>query len=195
MVDDTDAQAAYLAVRLVAFAEAVHLVPASDEPGVDREQILAALDGLSRAGVGRKTGALRTHFTARNLASVLWDALTSLECSPVPDVEWAPMSALLGDDLPSTLVGVSPTSLHRYRSSERPTPDQVAARLDFVALVVADLTGSYNDFGVRRWFDRPRAALGGQTPRALLTGDWSPDDESVRPVRELARALLGPTVA
>jgi uncharacterized protein (DUF2384 family) len=195
LIDDAEAQAAYLAVRLVGFGETIHLVPASDEPGVDREQILAVLDALAKAGVGRKTAALQTHFTAKNLATVLGDSLTSLESSPLPELEWAPMTALLGDNLLSTLVGVSLTSLHRYRSGERPTPDHVASRLHFVALVVADLTGSYNDFGVRRWFDRPRAALGGRAPSAVLAGDWSPDDEAVRAVRELAKALLGPTVA
>ncbi|TAM93029.1 MAG: hypothetical protein EPN43_01415 [Jatrophihabitans sp.] len=111
-----------------------------------------------------------------------------------PPSSWASMSVLLGDDLLSTLLGVSPASLHSYRSRERPTPDQVGVRLHFVALVVADLTGSYNDVGVRRWFDRPRAVLDGQTPRAILTGDWSPDDEAVRRVRDLAHTLPGPTL-
>jgi uncharacterized protein (DUF2384 family) len=137
----------------------------------------------------------RRHLTAKNLAGMLRDSLTSLETSPLPQLEWTPMSALLGDELLSSLVAVSPTSLHRYRSGERPTPDRVAARLHFVALVVADLAGSYNDFGVRRWFERPRVALGDKTPKSILTDDWSPEDEAVVPVRELARALLGPTVA
>jgi hypothetical protein len=37
----------------------------------------------------------------------------------------------------------------------------VAERLHWLAMVVADLAGSYNALGIRRWFERPRALLGG----------------------------------
>ena len=58
-------------------------------------------------------------------------------------------------------------------------------------MIVTDLAGSYNDFGIRRWFRRARAALGGKTPVETLSGDRDPDSEAPRKVRELAGWLTG----
>ena len=82
------------------------------------------------------------------------------------------------------------SSLKRYQSEERATPDPVAARLHFLALVVGDLAGSYNDVGIRRWFHRKRTLLDGRSPAALLKGEWDPDDDGPARVRQLARDLV-----
>lgn len=195
LIDNTQARVAHLAVRLVAVTRLLRLTPASEEPGVDRDQILASLDQLARLGVGRKASSLHEHFTPANLALLLDDVLASVESSPMPGREWLPLGELLGDELLTSLVGVSSTSLHRYRAGGRPTPDRVAARLHIVALISADLAGSYNDFGIRRWFLRTRSALEGRSPADILIGDWSPENESVQSVRGLARALLGASAA
>ena len=119
--------------------------------------------------------------------------LSAIDDSPIPQAEWGPLSEFLGEELPA-LLGISASSLTRYRSGERTTPDVVAARLHVIAQVVSDLTGSYNDFGVRRWFGRPRQALDGCAPNSILSGDWAPDDPDVARVRALAQALLGAAV-
>jgi hypothetical protein len=82
-------------------------------------------------------------------------------------------------------------SLRRYAAGQRTTPDDVADRLHFVALVVADLAGAYNPFGIRRWFDRPRPQLAGASPIEALGERWRPQDPAARRVRALARALVG----
>lgn len=117
--------------------------------------------------------------------------LAAVEESPLPQYEWASLGKGLGDDLLARLVGVSVSSVHRYRNGQRSTPERTAARLHTIALTTADLAGSYNEFGVRRWFQRPRTALGGRSPADAFSADWSPDDERVREVRALARSLLG----
>lgn len=97
------------------------------------------------------------------------------------------------DDRPellAELLGISLSSLRRYASGTRHTPDDVAARLHFLASVAADLLGTYDARGVRRWFARPRSALGDRAPKDLLRGAWSPDDEGPRAVRALARSLV-----
>jgi hypothetical protein len=92
-----------------------------------------------------------------------------------------------------------PARGHRTRSGEvdTGTPQDVAERLHWLALIVGDLLGSYNDYGIRRWFERKRTALGGRSPREVLelVGDWSPDDPKVAKVRDLAASLaaLGAT--
>lgn len=78
----------------------------------------------------------------------------------------------------------------RYERGDRRTPDEVAARLHFLALVVGDLAGAYNEIGIRRWFDRKRSALDGHSPAELLAGAWQPEHPAPRRVRELARALV-----
>ena len=104
------------------------------------------------------------------------------------------MQHVLGLELLARLLGISESSARRYLSGSRSTPDSVAARLHFLAFVVGDLGGAYNDIGVRRWFDRPRRRLDGSTPAETLGERWSPDDEDARRVRDLARALLSSPV-
>ena len=82
------------------------------------------------------------------------------------------------------------SSLRRYLSGARSTPDEVAARLHFLALVTGDLAGAYNDVGIRRWFVRPRKLLGDRAPAHLLERTWRPEDPGPRRVRDLARALV-----
>ena len=118
-------------------------------------------------------------------------AIRDLEASPVPETEWAALLGILDEDLLGDLVGVSPSSVRRYAAATRKTPDDVAERLHFVALLVGELGGAYNEIGIRRWFARPRSALGGKEPAALFRGAWTPDDEGPRRVRELAASLAG----
>jgi uncharacterized protein (DUF2384 family) len=58
-----------------------------------------------------------------------------------------------------------------------------------LARIVADLRGAYSEVGVRRWFDRPRSALGGRAPADVLAEDRDPDGEGAGRVLELARSL------
>lgn len=122
---------------------------------------------------------------ARALAAIK----QALEESPAPDAEWRSLGRLFGADRLADLIGVSRISVRRYTSGERPTPDDVAARLHFIARVIGDLRGAYNDIGVRRWFDRARTALAGRTPAHILKGRWDPDGPDPVAVRELARSL------
>ena len=97
---------------------------------------------------------------------------------------------VLGPTLLASLAGISMSDVRRHVAVENSTPDMVAARLHFIGLIVADLAGTYNDVGIRRWFERPRSQLGGSTPASLLVGNWRPNDAGPRQVRELARSLI-----
>jgi len=81
--------------------------------------------------------------------------------------------------------------LRRHAAGERATPQRLAERLHWPAAVVGDLAGAYNEFGIRRWFDRPRTQLDGHSPRRLLGADWQVDGEPARRVRALAATLSG----
>jgi hypothetical protein len=125
-----------------------------------------------------------------DVTALLQMIVAALEASPAPKHEWKGMSRVFPIEDLAVLLGVSVSSLKRYQSGERDTPDAVAARLHFLALVVGDLAGSYNDTGIRRWFQRKRTQLDGRSPAALLKREWDPDDEGPRRVRELARNLV-----
>jgi transcriptional regulator with XRE-family HTH domain len=99
------------------------------------------------------------------------------------------VAGVRGEQLAS-LLGISLSSLRRYESGGRETPDDVAARLHHVALIAGDLAGAYNEVGIRRWFERKRTALGGKAPAALLAGEWNPDDAGPQKVRSLAQSLV-----
>ena len=110
--------------------------------------------------------------------------------SPTPASEWRGVNRVLGGGLLAGLLGISPFSVRRYLSGSRETPDEIAARLHFLALVMGDLAGAYNDFGVRRWFQRPRKLLGRRSPGQILSGAWQPEDSGPHRVRELAAVLV-----
>lgn len=185
---------ARLAADTVRKAHAVGLVEeAPDFAGLTYATVQKVLSRVREAGVGAyATGSLArtdptdTDAIVRELQRI--EAL--IEESPLPDTEWPRLLGVLGRDLLAALVGVSPSSVARYERGERRTPDDVAARLHFLALVVGDLAGAYNALGIRRWFDRPRTALDGRRPADLLAGDWRPEDEGPARVRALAAALV-----
>jgi hypothetical protein len=115
----------------------------------------------------------------------------ALEASPVPATEWSRLLQTLDREMLARLLGISPASVRRYAATARETPDDVAARLHHVALIVGELAGAYNEIGIRQWFERKRTQLGGRAPAQLLTGHWKPDDAGPRQVRALAASLSG----
>jgi hypothetical protein len=157
---------------------------------------------LQRRGIGANAGLVLAPLAAeparpmdaatqQRVADGLNRLSEALESSATPDTEWPAMRAVLGDELLVDLLGVAASSLRRYASGERATPDEVGARLHWLAMVVADLAGAYNDFGIRRWFMRPRSQLDGRSPRQALGAAWSPDDAAAMRVRALAAVLAG----
>ncbi len=148
--------------------------------------------GMAAAGIGQAFLAElhRQPCSDPTRLSALLDKISeALDQSPAPAHEWHILHGALGLDFLARLLGISQSSARRYLSGSRSTPDTVAGRLHFLAFVVGDLAGAYNDIGVRRWFARRRKRLDGSTPAQALGERWSPDDDGPRQVRELARAL------
>jgi hypothetical protein len=149
--------------------------------------------GVRRAGIAAAAADELRNVegpSAAEVAGLLETMIAALEASPVPKFEWAGVARVFPPDDLAALINVSLSSLKRYQSGERETPDDVAARLHLLALVVGDLAGSYNPIGIRRWFQRKRTLLGGRAPAALLKGEWDPDAEGPSRVRALARELV-----
>lgn len=71
----------------------------------------------------------------------------------------------------------------------RAVPAVVAGRVRYLVRVTDQLVGAYNAMGLRRWWQRPRAALDGRTPRSALGGDWDPAGPAAQAVLALARGL------
>ena len=129
--------------------------------------------------------------TADRMTAEVAKLVDTLDDSPSPPTEWGAMRETFGDEPLARLVGVAEASQRRYAAGSRDTPQRVAERLHWLAMVVADLAGGYNTVGIRRWFERPRAQLQGQSPREALGADWGVDDEAAKKVRALAAALSG----
>lgn len=184
------------AIEALARAYAMGLLP-GEIARLDETVMKGLGQGLADAGIARglnlELEAVAS--TGPERLSVLFKKISAaLDESPVPDREWRSVERILGLESMAELIGVSVSSARRYFAGERTTPDGVAARLHFLAFVVGDLAGAYNDVGVRRWFHRPRKLLNGNTPAQLLEGNWEPHDDGPRQVRELA-AALGPSPA
>ncbi len=152
---------------------------------------LAGSAGVGLAPLMRSRQTAWDSATERALEQRLDQMAQALEDSPTPATEWPAMRTVFGDELLAALLRLSASSLRRYATGERPTPDATASRLHWLAMVASDLAGAYNHAGMRRWFERPRAQLGGKSPGATLGADWHPDDDEAVQVRALAAALSG----
>jgi len=192
------AQAASLALSLVARAQTMGFLPLREGRfELDRAFLEELAELLRRRGVAsRATASLAQAMQAEPLNDVeLIDALRAtldaVDASPHPEGEWSPARELLGDELLARLLRISASSLRRYAAGHRHTPDEVAWRLHLVARLLAALVGSYNDYGIRRWFERSRSALDSVTPAELFEGAEAEDDERLERVLALAEQLTG----
>src|SRR2546425_6434810 len=174
-------------------AEAMGLIPSDAVTDAEPATVRLLASRVRRAGIAAAAADQLHNVEApsdADVAGLLKTLIAALEASPVPKFEWGGLGRVFAPEDLSALINVSVSSLKRYQSGERDTPDDVAARLHFLALVVGDLAGSYNVIGVRRWFQRKRSLLDGRAPVALLKGHWDPDDEGPMRVRQLARELV-----
>jgi hypothetical protein len=161
-------------------------------PG-DIDTVRRLASRLGRAGIAAATAAHLNNVevpSRAELTALLETMIAALEASPAPKFEWGGLGRVFDPEELAALLQVSVSSLKRYQSGDRATPDTIAARLHFLALLVGDLAGSYNEIGIRRWFHRKRTQLDGRPPAALLKAEWDPDDEGPARVRDLARELV-----
>ena len=171
---------------------------------VPRSRLAVALDEdflrefterVRAAGIGRNL-VVPDSLDAETLPETARSIRQALDRSPHPQGEWGHVRERLGDEHLAKLLEISQSSLRRYASGQRDTPDPVAWRLHVLTRLIASLSGSYNDYGVRRWFHRPRAQLGGQSPAEVFAAaSTSGDDEPLEMLVELAEALTGPGLA
>jgi hypothetical protein len=188
----TEAEIARLVVEAARRAEAMGIV----EPGIARleaESIRQLAGKVRGAGVAMSAADVLhnvAHPSPEHVAALLEMIVAALEASPVPRFEWKGVARVFPLEDLAALLDVSVSSLKRYQAGDRDTPDEVAARLHFLALVLGDLAGSYNDIGIRRWFQRKRSQLDGRSPAAMLGGSWDPEDAGPQRVRQLARNLV-----
>ncbi|MGC8633724.1 MAG: antitoxin Xre/MbcA/ParS toxin-binding domain-containing protein [Candidatus Limnocylindrales bacterium] len=155
---------------------------------VDRALVGSVIEAAADAGLAEQVAA-RADAAAPGDATIhaLLDALIA---SPLPASEIGRLAAIFGYPELERLTGTSEPSLRRYAGVARQTPDPVARRIHFLATLVAILRGSFNEFGIRRWLDRPHPALGGRAPVELLTAAAEPDDERGEAIMDAALELL-----
>jgi hypothetical protein len=188
----TSPRIAFQAVTALGRADAM-LLPADEHvETLDLPSFRKAVRHIHRAGIARNIQLDLGNDLANSgpgLERTLEHLNTALEESPVPEFEWSRLTELLGLELLPRLLGISATSVRRYKAAARTTPDDVADRLHFLSLIVGDLSGAYNEIGIRQWFERKRAQLDGHTPLERLKAPWKPGQPGPRLVQDLARAL------
>ena len=184
----TSPQLAFQAVVALGRADAMGLLPADERiDRLDLPSLRRAVRHIQNAGIAR---AIHLGPGNGSLERSLVNLNTALEESPVPQFEWSRLTEILGLDLLGQLLGISPSSVRRYKAAARTTPDAIAERLHFLSLVVGDLGGAYNEIGIRQWFGRKRSQLGGRAPSDLLKGSWNISQTGPQQVRALGQALL-----
>ena len=187
----TSPRVAFQAVTALGRADAMGLLPADEHiETLDLPSFRKAVRHIHRAGIARNIQMDLTDTSELNLERTLEHLNLALEESPVPEFEWNRLADVLGLELLGRLLGISASSVRRYRAIARTTPDEVADRLHFLSLVVGDLAGAYNEIGIRQWFERKRAQLDGRTPLDWLKGRWNPAQPGPQRVQLLARTLV-----
>jgi len=182
---------AFQAVTVLGRADAMGLLPADEHiQTLDMPSFRKAVRHIQRAGIARNIQLDLISASEPTLERALEHLNLALEESPVPEFEWNRLAEVLGLDLLGRLLGISASSVRRYRANARTTPDDVAERLHFLSLIAGDLAGAYNEIGIRQWFERKRAQLDGRTPLDWLKGRWKPSQPGPRRVQDLARALM-----
>lgn len=190
----TSPRLAFQAVTALGRADAMGLLPAGEHiETLDLPSLRKAIRHIHRAGIGRNIQLELTDEAASSgagLERTLEHLNRALEESPAPEFEWDRLTNVLGLELLSVLLGISATSIRRYKANARITPDDVAGRLHFLSLIVGDLSGAYNEIGIRQWFERRRTQLGGRSPSDWLKAGWKPAQPGPQRVQNLARALV-----
>jgi len=192
-----------LCFRLISRGQVMSFLPSdlNGEGRLDLSLIRRIGDCLSASGVAQEPGlelvrvAQPAQWEVVRGQQALERAIEAVDASPQPAGEWEPAREVLGDDLLARLLAISTSSLRRYAGGERQTPDAVAWRLHVVARILAALLGSYNAYGIRRWFERQRVALGGVAPVIVIASASSEDDERLLVVVDLAESLVGAAAA
>lgn len=182
------------ATRILGLIDAMGLLRLREPiPYLQLSLLREAANAAANAGIGQHAAAVLAdpHLSHQVLLATLRQLAEALEDSPVPNTEARELASVFGWELLSDLVHSSPASLRRYASTVRVAPDDVAGRMHWLAKVVGHLRGAYNDAGIRRWFERPRAQLQGRPPREFLLQPWTPDQPEVQAVWSLARSLAG----
>jgi len=184
------AAATGLALNLLTRAQVMGYLPA-DVRGttvLDLELLDRICANVAAAGVATRIVSLR-HLHGERLGEALRTIVEAVDLSPNPTGEWAPARQVLGDELLAGLLEISESSLRRYAGGERTTPDEVAWRLHAIARMLAGLLGSFNEYGVRRWFARAVVQLGDESPAAVIRAAESEDE--LEPVIAFATSLAG----
>jgi len=184
----TSPRVAFQAVTALGRADAMGLLPADEHiETLDLSSFRNAVRHIHRAGIARNIQLDLADASGPNLERTLENLNLALEESPVPEFEWNRLMDILGLELLSRLLGISASSSRRYKAAARTTPDDVAERLHFLSLIVGDLSGAYNEIGIRQWFERKRAQLDGRTP---LDAPWKPTQSGPGRGQGFARALV-----
>jgi len=190
----TSPRVAFRAVTALGRADAMGLFPADAHiKTLDLPSFRKLVRHIHRAGIARNIQLELEHDGATSVADLertLENLNLALEESPAPEFEWNRLTDVLGLELLSRLLGISLSSVRRYKAVARTTPDDVADRLHYLSLIVGDLGGAYNEIGIRQWFERKRAQLDGRTPLDWLKARWKPSQPGPRRVQDLARALV-----
>ncbi len=124
---------AFQAIRALGRAEAMGLLP-EDEciEALNLPSWRRVMRCIHRAGIARgiQLAASQDHSGAA-LERSLENLNVALAESPAPEFEWNRLTKVLGQELLSRLLGISASSLRRYKAAARTTPDDVADRLHF----------------------------------------------------------------
>jgi len=120
----------------------------------------------------------------------VWQTISALGQVDLCRGEVEGLSQILTRKRLAHMVGVSEPDLVAFGNSEGYLGTDAEIRLHYIAGLVAMLKATYNELAVRRWFERRRDRLGGQSPAEVLSGGWAPGDEDAARVIALAKASL-----
>ncbi|QQR59095.1 MAG: hypothetical protein IPG59_06285 [Candidatus Melainabacteria bacterium] len=191
-----DKKVVVAAIDFIIKAESMGLIESPvDTLNLSLDTIIDVAKKVAAEGLGRKIVIDPTRwyeYESNDLCLKLKSLSDILEHSPVPEKELPKVQEVISEKPLADMLRISEQSLKRYQQGERQASDIVYARLHWLALLLGDLLGSYNEMGARNWFHRTRKSFKGKTPFQILSEkDWSPDDENPCKIRDFVKSLNG----
>ncbi len=184
----------FLAINITVKAKTLQLVDADlDTLNLDVADFTRVLQRLNSVGLRTEIPfEVIFEFSPEKIEDELMRLRAAVENTPLPYQDLTALLKIFDLSELGVLLEVETPELKKVLEKATVSLSKDAQmRAHFLAMIVADLSGSYTNFGIKKWFSRKRSKLQDRSPFELLERNWKPDDERVLQIRKLAESLVG----
>ena len=185
-----DPTIAFIAIAITVKARTLGLISVEiDTLSLDTDNFSNILRAICSAGFKMEIPVDQLfEYAPEKILNLLDKLEREIETKPLPELDLKVLLNIFGLVQTSALLGVE--ELRRYLDEPSELSQASKERAHYLAMIISDLTGSYTQSGIQKWFQRKRTTLNNVAPLDLLKGNWTIADSDSIKVRQLAAALV-----